>query len=81
MNTDDLIAQMKADDNEGATHLKPVRYAHLRGIQPQKVYYWIRAGKIDYDYCVGGCGERVIEVAEADKLLRPKSSPEEDADA
>jgi hypothetical protein len=47
--------------------LSPVEYARMRGIRPQLVYYHIRQGHIEKEWCV--CGRRVIDVALADETL------------
>ena len=66
-NTDDLIRQMAADEHEGATKLKPIKYGRLRGIQPQLVYYHIRKGHIKEEQCL--CGDTVIDVDLADQFF------------
>jgi hypothetical protein len=67
VNTDDLIAQMKADDLEGATKLTPVQYGRKNGIAPQLVYYHIKKGHLKVVVCE--CGRRCIDVEETDKLF------------
>lgn len=66
-NLDDLIAQMKLDDLEGATKLPPIQYAKLRGMYPQKVYTAIRNHRLEATTCE--CGRKVIVVADADRLF------------
>lgn len=66
-NTDELFAQMEADENEGATKLSPREYGKLRGITPQLVYHHIRAGHIKKENCL--CGRSVIDVAKADEFF------------
>jgi hypothetical protein len=69
-NIDELIADMAAFDNEGATYMTPIQYSKIRPILAPQVYGWMRTGKLDWKYC--DCGRRVIEVAEADDLMRAK---------
>jgi predicted site-specific integrase-resolvase len=64
-NTDELIAQMQADETDGAIKLSPREWAKLRGVTPQLVYYWIRTGKLDMETCI--CGRNVIDVEKADE--------------
>lgn len=70
-NTDELIAQMEAEENEGAKYLSPRDYAKLRGMTPQLVYYHIRVGHIIKFPCE--CGRPVIDVAEADEYFRKEN--------
>ena len=67
MNTDDLIAQMKKDDLEGASKLTPVQYGKSKGIAPQLIYYHIKAKHLDVTTCE--CGRKCIDVKEADDFF------------
>lgn len=79
-NTDELFAKMLADEHEGATKLKPIKYGKLRGIQPQLVYYHLRQGHIKTEQCL--CGDTVIDVDLADQFFRKgKHSEEKHTDA
>ena len=68
MNTDELIAQMQADEEEDGKLITPVNYARIRGLAPQVIYYYIRRGYITWMRC--DCGRKVIEKEEADEYLR-----------
>jgi len=71
-NTDELIAQMQADETEGAIKLSPREWAKLRKVTPQLVYYWIRSGKIETETCI--CGRNVIDVEKADEYNANRKS-------
>jgi len=68
MNTDELIAQMEKDETEDARLITPIDYGRLRGIAPQLIYYYIRAGHIKSQKCE--CGRKVMVKEEADGYLR-----------
>jgi hypothetical protein len=68
MGIDETIAQMQADEEADAKLITPVNYGKLRGIKPQLIYYYIRAGHITYMHC--DCGRKVIVKEEADEYLR-----------
>ena len=68
MNIDEVIAQMKADEEADAKYITPVNYGKLRGIAPQVIYYYIRRQYIKVRTC--DCGRKVIEKEEADDYLR-----------
>jgi hypothetical protein len=68
VNIDETIRQMMADEEEDAPCITPVNYGKLRGIQPQLVYYHIKAGHIVAFRCE--CGRRVIRKEEADEYFR-----------
>lgn len=64
---EDLIRQME-DDSEGATKGSPIEVARILGIKhPQKVYGWIRAGKLQWERCE--CGRRVVSIEAVRELL------------
>lgn len=67
-NMDELMAQMKLDELEGATKLSPREYGKMRGIAPQLVYYHIREGHIKKEQCQ--CGRSVIDVDAADQYFK-----------
>jgi hypothetical protein len=63
-----------ADVAEQATvvgKLTPIEYGRLRGIKPQLVYYYIRNGKIELEWCI--CGRRVVDVEASDKALQTQT--------
>jgi hypothetical protein len=70
MNTDQLIADMEAFDREGSEFMTPVQYAKIRPVSSPQIYQWMRSGQLTWKHC--DCGRRVIEVEEADTLLRTK---------
>jgi hypothetical protein len=83
MDIEDLLKQMQADELEDKlvefAYATPIEYARSRGIAPQKVYYHLRKGHLDWHVC--DCGRRVVSVAEADALLFPeRTTPEGDED-
>lgn len=65
---DDVIAQMMKDEYEDAEQLKPIQYAKLRGLYPQRVYKAIRDRKLEVISCL--CGSKVINVDAADKVFK-----------
>lgn len=65
---DDVIAKMMKDELEDAKRLKPIQYAKLRGLYPQRVYKAIRNRKLEVITC--DCGSKVIEVAVADEVFK-----------
>lgn len=67
-NADELIAQMRKDELEGATKLSPRDYGKLRGIAPQLVYYHIREGHVKKEQCL--CGRSVIDIDLADQYFK-----------
>jgi hypothetical protein len=72
VNTDELLAQIEADEAadraDVQTVMAPVDYARARGIKPQMVYYYLRTGKLTSSHCE--CGRRVIDIQEADDIFR-----------
>ncbi len=73
MNSDELLAQMEADERADQAELgkmSPREYAKMKGLQPQLVYYYIRNGHIRTEPCV--CGRTVIDVQSADSYLQAK---------
>jgi hypothetical protein len=70
MNIDEFIAQLEKDETGDQKYMKPVQYAKLRGLYPQQIYGWMKNGTLTSMHC--DCGSRVIEVEEADELLRSK---------
>lgn len=68
MGIDDVIAQMMKDEFEDAEQLKPIQYAKLRGLYPQRVYKAIRDRKLKVITCL--CGSKVINVDEADRVFK-----------
>jgi hypothetical protein len=70
MNIDEFEKMLEADELNDQPYMKPVQYAKLRGLYPQQVYGWMRNGTLTSKRC--DCGSRVIEVYEADELLRAK---------
>lgn len=68
MNLDELQAQIEADELSDAEYLTPVQYGRLKGIAPQRVFYFIKVGKLDATKCL--CGRRVVRISEADEVFR-----------
>lgn len=73
---EDLIKQME-DDSEGATKGSPIEVAKILGIKhPQKIYQWLRTGKLKWSTC--DCGRRVVVIEEVRQLLESQSkTPQE----
>jgi hypothetical protein len=75
---DDLarqIAEDEAADKEeltrrGLLKMSVIEFARKRKMQPQLVYYYIRAGHIKQEECI--CGRPVIDIESADKYLSEK---------
>jgi hypothetical protein len=69
---DELLAQMEADELEDKlseqTKATPVEYGRLRGVAPQRVYYYLRTNKLGRQTC--DCGRKVIDIDEADRLFK-----------
>jgi hypothetical protein len=70
MNIDEFEAELSKFENEGPAFLSPCSYAKIRPVSGPQVYGWIRTGQLNSKYC--DCGRKVINVAEADDLLRQK---------
>lgn len=70
MNSDELFKEFEAFENEGPAYLSPCSYAKIRPVSGPQVYGWIRSGQLNSKYCE--CGRKVINVIEADDLLRQK---------
>jgi hypothetical protein len=76
---DDLERQIKADEaadkeeltKAGVLRMSPIEYARKRGLQPQLVYYYIRAGHIKQEDCI--CGRPTIDIESADAYLAEKA--------
>lgn len=69
-NADDVIRDMMAFDNEGSEFMTPVQYAKIRPVYAPQVYGWMKNGTLPWKYC--DCGRKVINVEQADELLRTK---------
>jgi RecA-family ATPase len=76
LTTDQLFAAMEAHEHEGATKCSPREYGKMRSISPQLVYYHIRQGHIDKEWCL--CGRSVIDIEKADIYFK-KGDHREDA--
>jgi predicted site-specific integrase-resolvase len=70
-NTDELIQQMMDDELRDQMELlgkmTPREFAKLKGMAPQQIYYYIRAGKIEVEKCI--CGRHVIDTEKANTFL------------
>lgn len=72
LTTDQLFEQMQRDELldsplAEAGKATPRDYAKMHGIQPQRLYYYIRRGNLATSLC--DCGRKVISIKEADDLL------------
>lgn len=70
MNIDEFEKELAAFENEGPEFLSPCSYAKIRSISGPQVYQWIRSKQLSWKYCE--CGRKVINVTEADNLMRLK---------
>lgn len=70
MNIDDIMSDMAAFDNEGAEFMTPIQYSKIRPVQAPQIYGWMKRGYLNWKHC--DCGRRVINVQEADDLMRSK---------
>jgi hypothetical protein len=70
VNADDLIKEMQAFDREGAEFMTPIQYSKIRPILAPQIYGWMKRGLLTWKHC--DCGRRVINVEEADELMRSK---------
>lgn len=70
-NFDEFMEQVEADeleDRAAQTRLMSViDYAKARGLQPQKVYYYIRSKKLATEEC--DCGRKCVVVADVDEFF------------
>lgn len=66
-----MMAEDELADQMELGKMSPIEYARAKGIQPQLVYYYIRAGHIKVEHCI--CGRKVIDVPSADAFLAEKS--------
>lgn len=69
-NIDDILKDMEAFDREGAEFMTPVQYSKIRPVQAPQIYGWLNKGVLNWKRC--DCGRKVINVQEADDLLRSK---------
>lgn len=73
-NIDDLQRMIEEDERidkaELLNKMTPIEYARLRGMAPQRVYYYLRNKKLASETCQ--CGRRVIDVKDTDELLAIK---------
>jgi hypothetical protein len=79
---DDFVKMVEEDELHDratlATKLTPIEYGKLRGIAPQRVYYHLRTGKLQFEYC--NCGRKVVDVKKADEIFEFTTKEEEDGD-
>jgi hypothetical protein len=87
MNIDELMEQMRLDEEGDAEWMTPIRYARHRGLHPQQVYAWLRQAKFEHAKKCDCGGHWEIYVPEADEFLRskgklppPEGGDEEDAE-
>jgi hypothetical protein len=69
-NTDQLIADMIAFDQEGQKYMSPAAYAKIRPVHAPQLYGWAKRDVIVLETCQ--CGRRVLNVEEVDEVLRAK---------
>jgi len=67
MNIDELLEQMERDEREDQRLMTPIDYGRLRGIRPQRVYYYIRTHRLVPETC--DCGRKCIVKKDADELF------------
>lgn len=72
---DKYEAVLNPGEGNMQTSMSVREYALLRGLQPQRVYYYIRNKKIEVKPC-GECGRKVIDVESADAIFLPKAEEE-----
>lgn len=80
MDSDELLRQILEDelaDQAELGKMSPREYAKLKGIAPQLVYYWARAGHVKVENCI--CGRKVIDVASADAYLSERAANKDQA--
>jgi hypothetical protein len=65
---DEFIARIEADEISDQKVATPVSYSKIRPVSSPQVYQWIRRGRLAMFKCI--CGRNVINIAEADELLR-----------
>lgn len=73
MPTEEELQQLDLEEHaqkEGAK-LTPIDYAKLRRVRPQLIYYHIRNGHLEIEYC--GCGRKTLDVAKADAYFQEKA--------
>lgn len=82
MSIDEAIEKMQRDELEDiATEqekMTPRDYATLRGIAPQRIYYYLRHGRITKETCP--CGRRVVDIKACDIIFGFSEAEEEDKD-
>jgi hypothetical protein len=67
-NFDELRREMELDELHDATKLTPIEYGRLRGISPQLVYYHIRQGHVQEEFCI--CNRKVVDIQQADEYFK-----------
>lgn len=69
---DDFLKEVEADELADkaalSSKLSIAEYAKLRGIEPQRVHYYCRGGRLEKETCPW-CGRKVIDVEKADILF------------
>jgi hypothetical protein len=75
MNIDEQI-RMMAEDNEGGELGSPIEVARHFRIRPQKIYYWLRTGKLEVVRC--NCGRKCVSFESVRELVEPKVQEEEE---
>lgn len=70
LNTDEIIALLKSQENEGAEHLTPVAYAKIRPIHAPYLYNLIKNHKLPTDRCQ--CGRLILNVDDTDRFFKAR---------
>jgi predicted transcriptional regulator len=73
---EELLREMLEDDkfDHAATRMTPRQYAKTHGIEPQTIYYYLRGQNPRLKAYRCECGNRLIDVAEADALLKAQKA-------
>lgn len=67
---DQIDATLAGDTSGEQSKMTVIDYARARGMAPQKVYYYIRTGRIQQEKCI--CGRWVIDIKSAEEFFKPK---------
>lgn len=67
---EDLDRLELEDQAQEVGKLSPREFAKLIGVAPQMVYYYIRTGKIELEYCI--CGRKVVDVKLATNVFESR---------
>lgn len=67
---DQIDATLAGETKGEQTKMTVIDYARAKGMAPQRVYYYIRTGRIKQEKCI--CGRWVLDIRSAEEFFAPK---------